>query len=35
MNRLEEADNIFQAIVQNYQDSEWADDAQQRIAASN
>jgi outer membrane protein assembly factor BamD len=33
MNRLEEADNIFQAIVQNYQDSEWADDAKQRIAA--
>ena len=33
MNRIEEADNIFQAIVQNYQDSEWADDAQQRIAA--
>ena len=33
MNRIEEADNIFQAIVQNYQDSEWADDAQQRIAS--
>jgi len=33
MNRIEEADNIFQAIVQNYQDSEWADDAKQRIAA--
>ncbi len=34
MNRIEEADNIFQAIVQNYQDSEWADDAKQRIASS-
>jgi outer membrane protein assembly factor BamD len=34
-NRQEEADNIFQAIVQNYQDSEWADDAQQRIAAAS
>ena len=34
MNRGEEANNIFQAIVQNYQDSEWADDAKQRIAAS-
>jgi outer membrane protein assembly factor BamD len=33
MNRIEEAQGIFQAIVQNYQDSEWADDAQQRIAA--
>ena len=33
MNRLAEASNIFQAIVQNYQESEWADDAQQRIAA--
>jgi outer membrane protein assembly factor BamD len=33
MNRLAEADNIFQAIVQNYQDSDWADDAQQRIAS--
>lgn len=35
MNRIEEADNIFQAIVQNYRDSEWADDAQQRIAAAS
>jgi outer membrane protein assembly factor BamD len=35
MNRDEEADNIFQAIVQNYQDSEWAEDAQQRIAAAS
>jgi outer membrane protein assembly factor BamD len=34
MNRTEEADNIFQAIVQNYQGSEWAEDAQQRIAAA-
>ena len=34
MNRSEEAANIFQAIVQNYQDSEWADDAKQRIASS-
>ena len=35
MNRIEEAENIFQAIVQNYQDSEWADDAKQRIASSH
>jgi outer membrane protein assembly factor BamD len=34
MNRQEEANNIFEAIVQNYQDSDWADDAKQQIAAA-
>jgi outer membrane protein assembly factor BamD len=35
MNRIEEAENIFQAIVQNYQDSDAARDAADRIASMN
>jgi outer membrane protein assembly factor BamD len=32
MNRREEAESIFQAIVQNYEDSDVADDAEDRLA---
>jgi outer membrane protein assembly factor BamD len=35
MNRREEAESIFQAVVQNYQDSEVAREAADRIAAMN
>jgi len=35
MNRTEEAENIFQAIVQNYRDSDVARDAADRIASMN
>ena len=32
MNRMDEAQSIFQAVVQNYQDSDAARDAADRIA---
>jgi len=35
MNRLDEAESIFQAVVQNYQDSDVASDAADRIASMN
>ena len=35
MNRLEEAESIYEAVVQNYQDSEVAGDAADRIASMN
>jgi outer membrane protein assembly factor BamD len=35
MNRLDEAESIYQAVVQNYQDSEEARDAANRIAGMN
>ena len=35
MNRGEEAQRIFQSIVQNYQESEFAEDAEDRIADAN
>lgn len=35
MNRIEEAENIFQAVVQNYRDSDVAQDAADRIAGMN
>jgi outer membrane protein assembly factor BamD len=35
MNRLEEAESIFQAIVQNYRDTDVAKDAADRIASMN
>lgn len=35
MNRLEEAESIYQAVVQNYQDSDVAADAADRIASMN
>ena len=35
MNRIDEATDIFQAIVQNYRDSDEAEDAADRIAAMN
>jgi outer membrane protein assembly factor BamD len=35
MNRIEEAENIFQAIVQNYRESDVARDAADRIASMN
>jgi hypothetical protein len=33
MNRTEEAESIYQAVVQNYQDSDAARDAADRIAS--
>jgi outer membrane protein assembly factor BamD len=35
MNRLDEAESIYQAVVQNYRDSEVASDAADRIAGMN
>jgi hypothetical protein len=35
MNRREEAESIFQAIIQNYRDSDVAKDAADRIASMN
>ena len=35
MNRLDEAVDIYQAVVQNYQDSDAASDAADRIASMN
>jgi outer membrane protein assembly factor BamD len=35
MNRVDEAESIFQAVVQNYQDSDVAQDAADRIASMN
>jgi TolA-binding protein len=32
MNRIDEAESIFQAVVQNYRDSDAASDAADRIA---
>ena len=35
MNRIEEAEGIFEAIVQNYRESDVAKDAADRIASMN
>jgi len=35
MNRVEEAESIYQAIVQNYRDTDLAQDAAERLAAQN